>query len=150
MRLLVILFILPASILLLSGNGYALNLSDPVDKYSLSGCWFASDKTEINGPINFSKISMFHSSLPLTKYNHSYGLIDNFNHNRINIPMQNIETGNAGNLTDKVHECLISRLSSLKSKNKTDAKTHLICNPELLLDFYLPRKVLTTILREII
>jgi murein L,D-transpeptidase YcbB/YkuD len=136
MRLLVILFILPASILLLSGNGYALNLNDPVDRYSLSGCWFAFDKTEINGPINLANISMFHSSPSLIKFNHSYGLIDNFDHNRIIIPTQNIETGNAGNVKDKVRECLISRLTSLKIKNKTASKTQLICNPELILDFY--------------
>ncbi len=140
MRLLVILLILLGSILLLSGNGYALNLNDSVDNYSLSSCWFAFDKKELNGSINLANISMFHSSLSLIKFNHSYGLIDNFNHNRITIPTQNIETGNVGNVTDKVRECLISRLTSLKIKNKIDSKTHLICNPELILDFYVHRE----------
>ena len=141
MRLLVILLILLGSILFLSGHGYALNLNDPVDNYSLSGCWLPFDKTELNGPINLADNSMFHSSPSLIKFNHSYGLIHNFNHNRITIPTQNIETDNAGKFTDKVRECLISRLTSLKIKNKIDSKTQLICNPELLLDFYLHREV---------
>jgi len=141
MRLLVILLILPGSILLLSGNGYALNLNDPVDKYALSGCWFSFDKKELNGPINFADNSMIHRFPTLIKCNQSYGLIDNFNHNRINIPMQNTEIGNACNFTDKVRNYLISRLTSLKIKNKIDSKTHLICNPKLLLDFYLHREV---------
>jgi len=141
MRLLVILLILPASILLLSGKGYALNLNDPVDKYSLSGCWFAFNKKELNAPINLANNSMIHSSPSSIKCNHSYGLIDNFNHHRINIPMQNIETDNAGKFIDKVRDYLICRLTSLKIKNKTDSKIHLICNPKLLLDFYLHREV---------
>jgi murein L,D-transpeptidase YcbB/YkuD len=140
MRFLVILLILLGSILLLSGHGYALNLNDPVDNYSLSGCWLPFDKTELNGPINLANISMFHSSPSLIKFNHSYGLIHNFNHNRITIPTQNIETGNAGNVTDKVRECLISQLTSLKIKNEIDAKIHLIYNPELILDFYVHRE----------
>ncbi|MBW2643278.1 MAG: hypothetical protein JRC89_07865, partial [Deltaproteobacteria bacterium] len=141
MRLLVILLILPGSILLLSGNGYALNLNDPVEKYSLSGCWFAFVKKELNGPINLPNNRMFHSSPSLIKCSHSYGLIDNFNHHHINIPMQNIETDNAGKFIDKVHNYLICRLNSLKIKNKIDSKLHLICNPKLLLDFYLHREV---------
>ncbi|MGB2929942.1 MAG: hypothetical protein WBB70_13620, partial [Desulfobacterales bacterium] len=141
MRLLAILLILPGSILLLSGNGYALNLNDPVDKYALSGCWFSFDKKELDAPINLAHNSMIHRSPSLIKFNHSYGLIDNFNHNRINIPMQNTEIGNACNFTDKVRNYLISRLTSLKIKNKIDSKLHLICNPNLLLDFYLHRGV---------
>jgi len=141
MRRLIILLILQGSILLLSGNGYALNLNDPVDKYSLSGCPFAFDKKELNGPINLANNSMIHSAPSLIKCNHSYGLIDNFNHHRINIPMQNIETDNAGKFIDKVRDYLICRLTSLKIKNKTDSKIHLICNPKLLLDFYLHREV---------
>ncbi|MBW1985123.1 MAG: L,D-transpeptidase family protein [Deltaproteobacteria bacterium] len=127
--------------MLLSGNGYALNLNDPVEKYSLSGCWFAFDKTELNGPINLANNNMFHSSPSLIKCSHSYGLIDNFNHNRINMPVQNTEIGNARDFTDKVHNYLIFRLTSLKIKNKIDSKLHLICNPKLLLDFYLHREV---------
>jgi murein L,D-transpeptidase YcbB/YkuD len=141
MRLLVILLILPGSILLLSGNGYALNLNDPVDNYSLSGCWLPFDKKELNGPINLANNSMFHSSPFLIKCNHSYGLIDNSNYHRINIPMQNIETDNAGKFIDKVRDYLICQLTSLKIKNKTDSKIHLMCNPKLLLDFYLHREV---------
>jgi len=141
MRLLVILLILPGSILLLSGNGSALNLNDPVDKYALSGCWLPFVKKELNGPINLANNSMFHSSPSLIKCSHSYGLIDNFNNNRINIPVQNTEIGNACDFTDKVRNYLISRLTSLKIKNKIDSKLHLICNPNLLLDFYLHRGV---------
>ena len=140
MRFLVILLILPGSILLLSGSGYALNLNDPVDKYALSDCWFPFVKKELNGPINLANNSMIHSSPSLIKWSHFYGLIDNFNHNRINIPMQNIETDNTGKFIDKVCDYLICQLTSLKIKNKIDSKLHLICNPKLLLDFYLHRE----------
>ena len=141
MRLLVFLFILPGSILLLSGNVYSLNLNDQVDKYSLSTYSFPFAKKKRNDHINFAGNSMIPGFFPLIKCNNPCGLIDNSNQSLINIPMQNIETNNCCNFTDEVRECLISRLASLIIKNKIDSKIKLICNPKLLLAFYLHREV---------
>ena len=140
MRRLVILSILLGSVLLLSGHGYTLNLNDSVETYSLSGCWLPFDKNELDAPIHLAHNSMIHRSASLIKFNHSYGFIDNFNHNRITIPTQNIENGNVENITGRVREGLISRLTSPKIKNKIDSKAHLIYNPKLILDFYVHRK----------
>ena len=139
MRRLVILSIFLASTLLLYGHGYAMNLNDPVDNYSLSGDWLPFDKNELNIPIHLAHNSMIQGVPSLIKFNHSYGLIDNLNLNRIPIPTQNIKTGTAGNVTDKVSEWLISRLTSLKI-NKIDSNTLLICDPELIYDFYVHRE----------
>ena len=87
---------------------------------------------------------MIKSSPSLIKSNNTNGpsgLFDNFNRELINIPKQNLQTGNDSNITDKVREYLISRLTSLAIKNKLDPKTNLICNPKLLLDFYLHRNL---------
>ncbi len=143
MRLLKILLILLGSILLVFGNVYALNLNDQADRYSLSSRSLSFEKKELNAYINPAINSMIKSSPSLIKFNDSYGpngLIDNFNRDRINIPGQNIQTGNGYNVTDKVRECLISRLTSQPIKNRIYSKTNLICNPELLFDFYLYRK----------
>jgi murein L,D-transpeptidase YcbB/YkuD len=140
MRRLVILSIFLASTLLLSGHGYALNLNDPVDNYSLSDDWLPFDKNELNTPIHLTHNSMIQRVPSLIKFNHSYGLIDNLNLNRITISTQNIKTEPAGNVTDKVSKWLISRLTSLKIKNKIDSKTLLICDPELIYDFYVHRE----------
>ena len=144
MRLLKILIILLGSILFLFGNVYALNFHCRVDKYSLSSRSLPFEKKELNGYINPAINSMIKSSPSLIKFNDSYGpsgLIDNFNRDLINIHRQNIQTDNGCNVTDKVRNCLISRLTSLTIKNKIDSKTNLICNPELLFDFYLHRKI---------
>jgi len=109
MRRLVILSILLGSVLLLSGHGYALNLNDSVETYSLSGCWLPFDKNELDAPI-------------------------------LTIPTQNIENGTAENITGRVREGLISRLTSMNIKNKIDSKTRLLCNPELIFDFYVHRE----------
>ncbi|MFO7972906.1 MAG: L,D-transpeptidase family protein [Desulfobacterales bacterium] len=55
--------------------------------------------------------------------------------------MQHTENHNRFNFTDEVRECLISLLGSLIIQNKIDPKTTLICNPTLLLAFYLHREV---------
>jgi L,D-transpeptidase YcbB len=140
MRRWVILLNLIASMLLLSGHAYSLNLNDPPDNSFLSGCRLRFDKKELRASINLGPNSMIHRSPSLIKFNHFYGLSDNINLNRITIPTQDIETGNGGNATDKVRECLISRLTSLKIKNNKGSKTRLIYNPELLLGFYVHRK----------
>jgi murein L,D-transpeptidase YcbB/YkuD len=144
MRLLKILIILSGSILFLFGNVYALNLNDQADKYFLSSRSLPFEKKELYGYINPAINSMIKSSPSSIKFNDSYepnGLIDNFNRDLINIPRQNIQTGKGCNVTDKVREYLISRLTSLTIKNKIDSKTNLICNPKLLFDFYLHRKI---------
>jgi L,D-transpeptidase YcbB len=139
MRRLVILSIYLGSILLLSGRGHALNLNDPVDNYSLNGCWVPFDKNEFNTPGYLVHNSIVDRFSALIQFNHSYGLIDNFNLNRINLPSQDVKTGNAENVADKLREGLISRIASLKIKDKIDSKTRLICNPELIFDFYVHR-----------
>ena len=143
MRLLKIL-ILSGSILFLFGNVYALNYYCRVDKYSLTNRSVPFEKKDLNGDINPAIHSMIKSSPSLIEYNDSYepnGLIDNFNRGLINIHRQNIPTYNGSNLTDKVREYLFSQLTSLSIKNKLDAKTDLICNLELLFDFYLHRNI---------
>jgi murein L,D-transpeptidase YcbB/YkuD len=140
MRRLVILLFFLGSVLLFYGYGYALNLNDPEDNYSLSDSWLPFDKKEFHASINLAHNSMIQRLPSLIKFNHPYGLIDNFNLDRRTILTQNIETGNAGNIIAKIRECLISRLTSLKIKNKIDSKTRLICNPELILDFYVHRE----------
>jgi len=141
MRLLALLFILPGSILLLSGNVYSLNLNDPVDKYSLSTSSFPFVKKKHNDHINFANPSKIPGSFPLIKCNNPCGFMDTFNQSPRTIPTQNIKTNNWCNFTDEVRECLISRLASLIIKNKIDSKTTMICNPKLLLAFYLNREV---------
>ncbi len=144
MRLSKILILLSGSILFLFGNVYALNLNDQADKYSLSSRSLSFEKKELNGYINPALNSMIESSPSSIKFIDSYrpnGLIVNFNRDLINNSMQNIRTGNGSNVTDKVRNCLIYRLTSLTIKNKIDSKTNLICNPELLFDFYLHRKI---------
>jgi murein L,D-transpeptidase YcbB/YkuD len=140
MRRWVILFILLGSMLLLYGNSYALNLNGAVNNFSLSGGWLPFDKKELHTSIHLAHNSMIHPPSSLIKFNHSYGLIDKVTLNRITIPVQNIKTGNFVNVIDKVRECLISRLTSINNKNKIDSKTRLICNPELIFDFYVHRE----------
>jgi L,D-transpeptidase YcbB len=136
----VFIFILSGSILFLSGNVYSLNLNDQVDKYSLTTYSFAFAKQNRNDHIDFACHSTISGSFPLIKSNSSCGFIHTFNQSMTTIPMQHIETNNFCKFTDEVRECLISRLSSLISRNKTDSKITLICHPKLLFAFYLHRE----------
>ena len=142
MKLLKIFIVLLGSILFLFGNVYALNYYCRVDKYSLTNRSLSFEKNELNGYVNPAINIMIKSSPSLIKFNDSYrpnGLIDNFNRDLTHIPKQKIQTYNGSNLTDKVREYLISQLTSLTFQNKLDSKTNLICNPDLLFDFYLQR-----------
>lgn len=141
MKPLVLIFILSGSILLLFGNGYSLNLNDQLDKYSLTNYSFPFAKKKQNDHINFAGNTKIPGSFSLIKCKNPCGFIDTFNQSMITIPMQNIETYNFCNFTDEVRDCLISRLSSLIIQNKIDPKTTMICNPRLLLAFYLHREV---------
>ena len=144
MRLLKIQIILLGSILFLFGNVYALNLHYRVDKYSLNNRSLHFDKEKVDGYIYPAVNSMMNSFPSLIKFNDSYGnkeSIENFSRDLIYIPKQNIETENGRIVTDTVRDHLISRLKSLTVKNKTDTKTNLICNPDLLFDFYVHRKI---------
>ena len=144
MRLSKILIILSGSIFFLFGNVYALNLNDQADRHSLSSRSLPFEKNELYAYINPAINSMIKSSPSLIKFNDSYGsngLIDNFTRDLINIPGENIQTGNDFNVTDNVRTYLLSRLTSLTIKNKIDSKTNLICNSALLFDFYLHRKI---------
>ena len=140
MRRWAILFILLGSVLLLCGHGYALNLNEPVDNDSLSSGWYPFDKNELDTPIHLAHSRMVYRVPSSIRFNHSYGLIDNFNLNQITIPTQNTKTGNAETVANKVRECLISRLKSLKIKNNIDYKTRLIRHPELIFDVYAHRE----------
>jgi len=144
MRLLKILIILLGSLLFLFGNVYALNFHCRVNKYSLSNLSLPFEKKELNGYIHPAVNSIIKSSPFLIKFNDSYGnkeSIENFSRDLITIPKQNIETGNGWIVTDTVREHLISHLKSLAIKYKIDSKTNLICNPDLLFDFYVYRKI---------
>jgi hypothetical protein len=137
----VLIFILSGSILLLFGNGYPLNLNDHLDKYSLTIYSFPFAKKKQNDHINFAGSTKIPGSFSLIMCNNPCGFIDNFYQSLINIPMQNMENHNRSNFTDEVRECLISLLGSLIIQNKIDPKNTLICNPKLLLAFYLHREV---------
>jgi murein L,D-transpeptidase YcbB/YkuD len=141
MRLLLLLFILVGSLLLLSGNVYSLNLNDPVDKYSLNTYTFPLAKKKCNDHINFTDSSKMAGSFPLINFNNSCGFMDTFNQSRLNFPIQDIETRNCFSFTDEVRKCLMTRLVALTIKNKIDIKNTLICNPNLLLAFYLHGEV---------
>ena len=137
----VLIFILSGSILLLFGNGYSLNLNDHLDKYSLTICSFPFAKKKQNDHINFVGNTKMPGSFSLIRCNNPCGFIDNFYQSLINISMQHMENHNRFNFTDEVRECLISLLGSLVIQNKIAPKTTLICNPKLLLAFYLHREV---------
>jgi len=144
MRLMKILIVVLGSILFFFGNAYALNLYCRVDKYSLSHHSLPFEKKELNDYIHSAVNRMIDGSSPLIKFNDPYGpkgSIEYFNRNLINDPQENIQADNCCNLTHKVREYLIYRLTSLTTKNKIDIKTNLICNPELLFDFYHHRKI---------
>ena len=126
------------------GNAYALDLHYRVDKYSLNNRSLPLGKKQSDGYLHSTVNSMINSFPSLIKFNDSYGnkeSIENFSRGSIYIPNQNIETGNGRIVTDTVRDHLISRLKSLAVKNKTDSKTNLICNPDLLFDFYVYRKI---------
>ncbi|MFZ0481949.1 MAG: L,D-transpeptidase family protein [Desulfobacterales bacterium] len=136
--------ILLGIILFLFGNAYALDLHCRVDKYSLNNRSLPLVKKQPDGYLHSTVTNMINSFPSLIKFNDSYGnkeSIENFSRGLIYIPNQNIETGNGRIVTDTVRDHLISRLKSLAVKNKTDYKTNLICNPDLLFDFYVYRKI---------
>ena len=144
MRLLKILLLLSGSILFFFGNVYAINFLCRVDKHSLSNSSFPFENRKANDYINPTINSMIKSSFSFIKYNDTYGprgLIDNFNRNLVNTSNQNLQTGNGYKINDKIRDYLISLLTSLTKKNKSDLIIDLICNPELLLDFYLHRNI---------
>jgi murein L,D-transpeptidase YcbB/YkuD len=144
MRLLKIFIVLLASIVFSSGHVYALNYYCRVDKYSLTDRSLPFDKKEFNCDINPAINITIKSSPSLINFNNTYGpigLIDNFAPNLINIHNQNVHTENGVNVTDKVREYLLSRLTSLSIKNISNSKINLICNPEFLIDFYLHRNI---------
>jgi len=144
MRLSKILIVVLGSILFFFGNAYALDLHYRVDKYSLNNRSLPLGKKQPDGYLHSTVTSMMNSFPSLIKFNDFYGnkeSIENFSRDLIYIPKQNIETENGRIVTDTVRDHLISRLKSLTVKNKTDTKTNLICNPELLFDFYLHRKI---------
>ncbi len=140
MRIVVILFILLESIFLLSSTGYALVFNDPVEKYSLSCCLFPLVTNQLDGHGNLAVTGMIHTPPFLTQPNHSFGSFDNYTQNPTNALVKHRETHKGSNFTDPVRERLRSRLASLTLRNKIELKTHLICNPALLLNFYLYRE----------
>ena len=144
MRLSKILIVVLGSILFFFGNAYALDLNYRVDKYSMNNYSLPLDKKQLNSYRHPNVNSMINRSFSLIKLNDSYEnkeSIENFSRGLIYIPNQKIETGNGLIVTDTVRDHLISRLKSLADKNKIDSKTNLICNPDLLFDFYLHRKI---------
>ena len=144
MKLMKILILLLGSILFFFENVYAIDFLCRVDKHSLSHHSLLFENKKVNDYIKPSIKSMTKSSPSLVKFNDTYGflgLIDNFNRNLVNNSNQNLQIGSVYNITDKVREYLISRLTSLRIKNKLDSKIDLICDPELLFDFYLHRNI---------
>ena len=140
MRIMAILFILLGSNFLLVLNSYALVLNPQVEEYSLSGCLFPFFSNELFGHGNPVGNGMIHTPPFLTKLNHSFGSFDNCNQDSTNARVQPTENNNGSNFTHKVREKLRFRLVSLILRNKKENKTQLICNPALLLDFYLNRE----------
>jgi len=140
MRIVAIVFILLESFFLLSSNAYALVLNDPVEKYSLSRCLFPLVTEKLDGRGNFSCNGMMTPPPFLAKLNHSFGSLDNPHQNSIDVSVQPAEIQKGSSFTDSVRDHLRSRLADLPLRSKTELKTHLICNPALLLDFYGRRK----------
>ena len=140
MRIMAILFILMGSNFLLVLDSYALVLNPQVEEYSLSGCLFPFFSNELFGHGNPVGNGMIHTPPFLTKLNHSFGSFDNCNQDSTNARVQPTENNNGSNFTHKVRENLRFWLVSLILRNKKENKTQLICNPELLLDFYLNRE----------
>ena len=141
MRIVAIVFILLESFFLLSSNGYALVLNDPVEKYSLSRYLFPLVTEELDGRGNFSCNGMMTPPRFSAKLNHSFGSLDNPHQNSIDVPVQPAEIQKGSSFTDSVRDHLRSRLADLPLGSKTELKTHLICNPALLLEFYGRRKI---------
>ena len=144
MRLSKILIVVLGSILFFFGNAYALDLHYRVDRYSMNNYSLPLDKKQLNGYPHPAVNSMINRSFSLIKFSDSYEnkeSIENFSRGLIYIPNQKIETGNGLIVTDTVRDHLISRLKSLATEYKIDSKTNLICNPDLLFDFYLHRKI---------
>ncbi len=144
MKLSKIIIVVLGSISFFFGNAYALDLHYRVDKYSLNNRSLPLDKKQLNSYRHPNVNSMINRSFSLIKLNDSYEnkeSIENFSRGLIYIPHQKIETGNGRIVTDTVRDHLISRLKSLATEYKIDSKTNLICNPDLLFDFYLHRKI---------
>jgi len=141
MRLSVILFILWGITLLLPANVYSLNLNDQADKYSLNSSLIPLNIKELNSNINLASNSMLRNPPSLIKPDNAFGLFNKFNQNLINTPLDNTETNNGYNFTDQVREGLISGLTSLAINKKIESKPRVLCNPELLFDFYFHRGI---------
>jgi len=144
MKLSKIIIVVLGSISFFFGNAYSLDLHYRVDKYSLNNPSLPLSKKKIDSYSHPAVNSLINSSFSLIKFNDSYGnkeSIENFSRDLIYIPKQNIETGNSRIVTDTVRDHLISRLKSLAIEYKIDSKTNMICNPDLLFDFYLHRKI---------
>ncbi len=141
MRIVAIVFILLESFFLLSSNGNALVLNDPVEKYSLSRSLFPLVAEEFDDRGNLSFNGMMTPPPFWAKLSHSFGFLDNPHQNSIDVPVQPTEIQMGSSFTDSVRDHLRSRLADLHQRGKTELKTHLICNPALLLDFYGRRKI---------
>lgn len=141
MRIMAILFILMGSIFLLTLDSYALVLNLKVEKYSLSGCLFPFLSNGLDGYGNLAGNGMNHTSPFLPKLSRSFGSSDNYNQPPTNAHVQYTDNNNGSNFTNKVRENLRFRLASLTLRNKKVHKTQLICNPALLLNFYLHREL---------
>ena len=140
-KLLIILLIALGNILFLFGDVYPMSLYDQVDEDYASSISFLFVPKKLNGQIKLASKGMTDNFSPLIKFGNPYGLTDNLNQRLENRFKQTIEYDNDYNFSDKVRECLISRLMFLTTKDRIDSKTNLICSPELLLDFYLEREV---------
>jgi len=141
MRIVAILFMLLESFFLLSSNGYALVLNDPVEKYSLSRCLFPLVTEEFDGCGNLFNNGMITPSPFLTKPSRSFGSFVHDYRNPADAPVKPTEIQQGSSFTDSVREHLRSRLADLPLRRKTEFKTHLICNPALIVDFYGRRKI---------
>jgi murein L,D-transpeptidase YcbB/YkuD len=75
------------------------------------------------------------------KLSHSFGSLDNPYQNLADIPVQRTENQHGSRFTDSVREYLRSRLAGLPLRSKTELNADLICNPALLLDFYVRREI---------
>jgi len=141
MRIVAILFILLESFFLLSSNGYALVLNDPVEKYSLSRCLFPLVTEELDGCGNLFNNGMITPSPFLAKPSRSFGSFAHHYQNPADAPVKNTEIQQGSSLAVSVREHLRSRLADLLLRRKTEFKPHLISNPALIVDFYGRRKI---------
>lgn len=137
--LLVVLFILSGSMFILSVDIDALSWYETTDKNFSADSLIPVEAKTIHENIDFAENPTINESPSFIRRNNFFffELFNKINQDPIEISRRHQEIQNNCDFIDKIRGILTFRLTSGSIKNKTDPKLHLICNPELLFDFYL-------------